>query len=219
MKAPAFAARDPLPQRFRELWRRTVGDESWEAAFAALDQGYSGASRVYHGWSHVLDLLQKLDAVRGLPDFRAVSFDEVELAIFFHDAVYAPERHDNEARSAALFLNFAEDRGTAVDRARVAALIEATASHAASRDPAVRLTLDLDLSILGAAPDVYASYAAAVRQEYAFVPDPLWRHGRGEVLDRFLARERIYQTDPFFTRLEAAARANLAEERRQLEAA
>jgi predicted metal-dependent HD superfamily phosphohydrolase len=211
------AVASALTARFRELWRRGVRAHGWETAFAALDAGYGSPARAYHAWSHIADLLQRLDGVRDAPEFAGVAFDDVELAVFFHDAVYDPRRHDNEARSAALFLGLAAAGGAADERLRrVASLIAATAAHPPSSDRATQLMLDLDLGILAAPPEVYASYVAGVRREYGHVPDPAWARGRIAVLDRFLARDRIYQTAVFFARLEAGARANLQTERRQL---
>lgn len=78
--------------------------------------------------------------------------------------------------------------------------------------------LDLDLAVLGAPRAIYDAYAAAIRREYAMVPDAAWRTGRAGVLDRFLDRPRLYQTGHFHERLESAARANLADEAAALHA-
>jgi len=200
-----------LRARFDALWSRTVGTPG-AAAWRALDAGYGAADRHYHGWPHVAALLAGHDAARATPAFAGLDGDAIDLAIFFHDAVYDTVRADNEARSADLLLAQA---GPAADDARVraaAAMIRATAAHGASGDPATRLLLDLDLSVLGAPPAAYAAYAAAIRREYAAIPEAAWRLGRAGVLDRFLARPRLYQTDLFHDGLEAAARANLAAE-------
>jgi predicted metal-dependent HD superfamily phosphohydrolase len=69
---------------------------------------------------------------------------------------------------------------------------------------------------LGADEPVYRDYAAKIRQEYAWVPEPQYREGRRRVLERFLSRVRIYQ---FLERLEGAARRNLAAEIVRLEGA
>jgi predicted metal-dependent HD superfamily phosphohydrolase len=79
------------------------------------------------------------------------------------------------------------------------------------------LLLDLDLSILGAAPAEYCAYAEAIRREYASVPDGLYRAGRRRVLEDFLARERIYRTGRLSVLWEGPARANLADEVARLE--
>lgn len=200
-----------LRARFDALWARTVGTPG-AAAWRALDAGYGAADRHYHGWPHVAALLAGHDSVRAHPDFVGVDGDAVDLAIAFHDAVYDTARADNEARSADLLR---AEAGPASEEARVRAaiaMIHATAAHGPSADPATRLLLDLDLAVLGAPRAVYAAYAAAIRREYAAVPEAAWRLGRAQVLDRFLARPRLYQTDLFHDRLEAAARANLAAE-------
>ena len=200
-----------LRARFDALWARTVGTSS-AAAWQTLDAGYGAADRHYHGWPHVAALLAGHDAVRAHPAFAGLDGDAIDLAIVFHDAVYDTARADNEARSADLL---GTEAGSAADDSRVhaaAAMIRATATHGPSTDPATRLLLDLDLAVLGAPRAAYAAYAAAIRREYAAIPEPAWRLGRAGILDRFLARPRLYQTDHFHDRLEAAARANLAAE-------
>lgn len=209
---------DPLRARFTGLWTRTVGPDGAEAAWRALEAGYGSAGRHYHGWGHVAALLAGHDAVRDRRDFARLDHDALDLAILFHDAVYDTARADNEARSADLLAAHAGP-AAGTDRLLAArAMIRATAAHAPSPDPAIQLMLDLDLAVLGAAPPVYAAYAAAIRQEYAAIPEAAWRLGRAGVLDRFLARPRLYQTDLFHDRLEASARANLAAEARALRA-
>ena len=46
-------------------------------------------------------------------------------------------------------------------------------------------------------------------QSGEWVEETVFAAKRAEILHRFLARERIYQTDLFFHRMEAEARANL----------
>ena len=71
------------------------------------------------------------------------------------------------------------------------------------------LFLDMDLSILGSTPDLFAAYEDAVRREYGWVPDALWREGRRKVLQGFLDRPAIYASPQFRASHEAAAHANL----------
>ncbi len=66
--------------------------------------------------------------------------------------------------------------------------------------------------LLAAAPDRYRAYAQAIRQEYAAVPDSLYRPGRRRVLESFLARRHIYLTERLRALWEAPARANLSGE-------
>ena len=69
---------------------------------------------------------------------------------------------------------------------------------------------DVDLTILGEPPDRFDAYQAAIRREYSWVPSFVYRRRRARLLEGFLARERIYATDRFYERYEAAARRNLA---------
>lgn len=200
--------------RFEELWGRVVGPQKDGEAWARLDAGYREPHRAYHAWPHIAAMLAGLDEVREEPAFAAARFDEIETAIFFHDAVYDARRDDNEALSAELFQTCAGERAAMGPEGvrRVAAMILATAKHLPAPDISTRLLLDLDLAVLGSAPEKYASYAGAVRKEFAFVPDAAWRTGRAAVMDRFLARERLYQTDCFHARHERQARVNIAGE-------
>jgi predicted metal-dependent HD superfamily phosphohydrolase len=79
------------------------------------------------------------------------------------------------------------------------------------------LFLDMDLSILGASPEAFDAYEQAVRREYAWVEEPMWRAGRGAVLKSFLARQYIFHTDAFRRRFEPQARQNLARSLETLE--
>src|SRR5262249_34922147 len=73
------------------------------------------------------------------------------------------------------------------------------------------LFLDMDLAILGASPETFADYEAAVRREYAWVPQSLWIVGRMKVLESFLERPAIFMSPQFRTSHEAAARRNLTQ--------
>ena len=79
-------------------------------------------------------------------------------------------------------------------------------THDAGEDVDARVLIDADLAILGASEPVYRDYAEKIRQEYAWVPEAGYRHGRRRVLDSFLARPRIYH---FLGQLEEPARRNL----------
>lgn len=173
---------------------------------------YAAPDRHYHGLSHIEAMLELARIHRTeLADPEAV-----EAAIWFHDAVYDSRAKDNEAASAALAVERLGGRIEPTRLARIAAMIEATAHHhlpdldteQARADAA--LFLDMDLAILGAAPDVFDAYEEAVRREYDWVPEPLWRSGRAGVLAGFLERQHFFHTDLFRERLEAQARANVA---------
>lgn len=168
---------------------------------------YTAAERRYHDLRHIEACLNLLDGVRRL----ASSPDAVELAIWFHDAVYDSRRHDNEEASATLadgaMKRIGIDRETAQP---VRGLILATRHAQPPVDADAALLVDIDLSILGQPEAVFDEYERGVRFEYAWVPEADFRAGRSKVLQSFLARPRIYCTDHFRGALEAGARANLA---------
>ena len=143
--------------------------------------------------------------------------EAAELAAWFHDAVYAG-RPDDEERSAEL----ARDELTAAGAgpalvAEVVRLVLLTRAHdPAPDDRPGALLCDADLSVLGAGPQRYADYVAGVRAEYAHVDDAGWRTGRAQVLRDLLALEPLFRTAEGQDRWEAAARASLTAELRDL---
>ena len=91
----------------------------------------------------------------------------------------------------------------------MARLVRLTDHRAPPPDAAGRLLSDIDLSILGRLPDEFDAYDAAIRAEYAWVPDEAYRIERRKILSALLAREPLYGTEPIRRRYEAAARVNL----------
>jgi predicted metal-dependent HD superfamily phosphohydrolase len=179
---------------------------------ADLASAYQAPGRHYHDLRHIEALLAYAAACSELFADR----DAVEAAIWFHDAVYDTRRHDNEEMSAVLAETRLAGTAEAGRIARIAAMIRATAGHLCPdfENPAHRsdcaLFLDMDLAILGSPAAEFDAYDAAVRREYAWVPEPQWRHGRRTVLEGFLAREAIYASARFRASHEAPARRNLA---------
>lgn len=176
-----------------------------------LEAAYAEPHRRYHGRAHIVHCLEMLDDVAGLaaPDRRLLAW-----AIWWHDAVYDPRAPDNEARSAEMARSDLAALGASPDeRDEVARLILLTAGHAVEPDDRLgALLVSIDLSILGAPRADYDAYASGVRQEYAHVPDEMWRDGRARVLRRFLDAPVLFPDPAFATRLDTPARANLARE-------
>ncbi|MGM9425495.1 HD domain-containing protein [Hydrogenophaga sp. MI9] len=191
---------------------------SWQRAWSALglpapdglmprllDAWAEPPSR-YHTQQHLRECLALLEPALDL----AQRPGEVELALWFHDAVYDPQGKDNKARSADWACDALAQAGACDEvQLRVRALIMATCHDAEPVDSDARLLVDIDLAILGADPARFAEYDAQVRDEYRWVPSWLYRRKRKEVLAGFLARPAIYGTERFRERFEAQARDNL----------
>ena len=183
------------------------------ATFDALTHAYSEPHRHYHTAAHIDHCLALLDEFRPLATRPA----EVELAIWFHDAVYRPLSRDNEEQSAVWADTFLENNNVVPDvRQRVTALIRATVHDASPNDDDAALLVDIDLSILGADEQTYRQYEDAVRREYRWVPGPVFRRGRRRILQSFLERDRIYSVEPLAQRFESRARDNLGDAIRRL---
>ncbi len=210
-KDGGFAGRPALI--WSALWAVTASSGDAGAVLGLLTAAYGEPHRAYHGAAHIracLDLaLERLgDAAIGLDEMRAL-----QMALFWHDVVYDPRRTDNERRSADVFRGIAAYGGMAASFIeRVDGLIMATAGHDADATPAGAAMLGIDLAALGAPDRVYDAYAAAIRREYAFVPERDYRAGRAAVLRRFLDRPRIFVDPICFDRYESAARNNISRE-------
>ncbi|MFE2414830.1 hypothetical protein ACFXDE_41505 [Kitasatospora sp. NPDC059408] len=171
--------------------------------------------RRYHTTDHLRAVLRHVDGLAA----HAADPDAVRLAAWFHDAVYRPDRSENEERSAALAVRALTAAGLPAARtAEVERLVLLTVTHdPAPGDRDGEVLCDADLAVLGGTPEAYAAYAAAVREEYGFVPEPDFRAGRAAVLRRLLALPALYRTPAAHERLTAPARANLAAELELLE--
>lgn len=168
-------------------------------------------SRHYHNLVHIASMLRGLT----LHGATAIDHDALALAILFHDAIYDATKGDNEVASARLAASHLTDLRVAAEMiARVQTLILATlhGERTPADDTDMALLVDLDLAILAASSEHYAVYAAAVRREYAHVPDQAFRAGRAKVLAGFVARPRIFATPLLVSLWEAKARTNLSAE-------
>jgi predicted metal-dependent HD superfamily phosphohydrolase len=196
-----------MRSRFESLWRRLGAAGDGAAVHTALDAAYREPGRVYHTVEHLSDCLARLDEFRD-PE---AEHDLVEVAIWFHDAVYDPRRRDNESRSAEWAARALGDAGVTGNLVqRVSALVLLTRHLGPAVDSAGRLLCDIDLSILGRESAEFDRFDRAIRAEYAWVPAPEYRAGRARILRGFLERQPLYQTIPFRLRYEEAARRNLA---------
>lgn len=189
-------------------------DAQWQALRAA----YAAPPRAYHHFGHVQAVLAQFRDVAAGPGWHRPA--EVWLAVLYHDAVYVPGRKDNEARSADLATGHigATWPSPTVDAGRVSELILLTARHGGlapadagdGRDGEdARLFLDCDMAILGAPRQDFAAYDRAIAEEYSAVPRWLYRIKRRQFFRHVLSSERIFLSDHFHARLDAAARENL----------
>ena len=181
----------PVAADLLERWTGLVGPGA-QAVGRDLMTRWSEPHREYHDVAH---LRAVLDAVDLLAE-HAVDLAAVRLAAWFHDAVYQGEAGTDEEASAVLAERVLQSVGVPRDRvAEVARLVRLTAGHDPEPGDADGAVLcDADLAVLGSDPQDYAAYVAAVRREYAAVPDDAFRAGRAAVLERLLGLDPLYRT-------------------------
>lgn len=168
---------------------------------------WSETHRKHHTVTHLHEML---DAI-GLLAEAGIEFDReaVELAAWFHDAIYEIGRDDNEDRSAELARDLLESSPV---RDEVARLVLVTKTHkVAEGDVNAAVLSDADLSVLGSPPARYRAYSEAVREEYAKIPDETFKPARAQVLQALLDGP-IFRTAPGRAKWEEPARRNIAEE-------
>jgi predicted metal-dependent HD superfamily phosphohydrolase len=191
------------------------------AFLAELQRRHAEPHRRHHTWSRVAGLLAMAEEVaHGIADRPAFI-----LALLFHTAIFDRAQPGNARKSAALMREVLGGRVPEERLARAEALIHAFALQELpdTDDPSLRgdaaLLLDMDNAPLGAPPAEYDAYEAAIRAEFAHLPDGAWEDGRAAQLRMLLWRERIYRTDRFFLAHEKRARRNLERRLAALEAA
>ena len=194
-------------QRWTALWKRLGAQGDANAVYDDLVARYSEPHRAYHTLEHIRHCLDEFEQVRHL----ATNPDAVELALWYHDAIYDTKTKDSEERSAALAVEEARNASLPDSFGQsVANLIMATKHTTAPTDPDVQLLVDIDLSILGQTGDKFDEYERQVRKEYEWVAEDAFVAGRSSILKSFLDRTTIYSTRLLLNKYEVQARRNIA---------
>jgi predicted metal-dependent HD superfamily phosphohydrolase len=192
-----------------ERWERLMtafGASGNAETYADLIAAYSEPHRHYHTAAHIDDCLAQLDQSQSVAD----APHEVELALWFHDAVYKPTSSGNESESSEWAMRLLRSIGAPEgQQRRISAFIFATKHDAEPERGDASVVVDIDLSILGRNIRDYDLFEERVRREYKWVPGGLYRRKRIEVLESFLKRRTIYTTQHFYGLYEIAARHNL----------
>lgn len=168
---------------------------------------YAEPQRKYHTVQHLSECLALLEHHLDL----AAEPAEVEMALWFHDAVYDVKGADNELKSAAWAEMELSEAGVSAERiARVSSHILATRHGGLPEGRDQMLLVDIDLAILGAPRSRFEEYERQVRAEYGWVPEPLFCCKRQALLEEFLHRSPLYSTPVLREALQGRARENLA---------
>lgn len=203
---PSKPGRAALATRFADLVERLGARAPAPPIFDRLYSAWASSTRHYHDVEHLIDCLREVDGEEA-----STTRDLVELALWYHDAIYEPGKADCEARSAKWLAADCKTLGLGDEVAREAtALVEATAhGRSAVESDAAALVVDIDLSILGREAQRFMEFEYGVEKEYAAIPTLAFRRGRGRFLAHLLVGP-IYRTSRYRERFESAARANIS---------
>ncbi|PSN33311.1 hypothetical protein C0J52_21231 [Blattella germanica] len=187
-------------QRAMKLQMSSTLEEVWTEATknlskAAVDEWwtkilekYGEDERNYHNIHHLEEKIEHFKTVKGVLG----NPDAVALAIIFHYYEYDPKAMDCVEKNCEHFNKFADDSGIpkeSVLRSKVVELLQAAATHSTdahknegqygSED--LHFFLDIDMAVLGSDPELYSEYIAKIQQEYAFLPETMYKSLRLKV--------------------------------------
>ena len=191
---------------WHHLWGRMEARGNAQEIYNDLVTRYAEPHRAYHTIEHIKHCLYEFEQVRRLAEWP----DDIELAIWYHDAIYDTKSKDNEEKSASLAREMLRNasKNDVVGRF-VTRLILATKHSVIPDNYDAELLADIDLSILGQPEGRYDEYERQIRKEYQDVSDEDFLRGRVKILRSFLERRSIYWTGFFRDKYEERARKNI----------
>ncbi|HXV27083.1 MAG TPA: hypothetical protein VD862_03635 [Candidatus Paceibacterota bacterium] len=199
----------PTRQRFANTWLAVGCTTDPEPVYRDLRRRYAEDGRYYHTWAHISECIVRLDRFRHL----AKHPDEVEMALYWHDAVYAFLRgrkpvEDNEEQSAWLCRDAMVAGGAPDDvTVRCMSLIMATRHTGDVLTGDKALAADLDMAIMGESSRRYLQASTQIASEYQQgmnLTHEQFREGRTKFLTRTL--QRFMVGPPLFHTAELAAK-------------
>ena len=213
----AISTKDYLQQR----WRLTLGRLQTKPSlgirpFEEIVRRYSEETRFHHGLEHLRFGFQVLDEMFPINE---PNLGLIDAAFWYHDFVYDPKLHDNEANSAFV----AEDRvmrclgASEQNSTNVGMLIRATDHKAPPKTREGEVLLDIDLAILGATPEEFDRYESGIWDEYKnHVSLEDYRHTRANILKKLGYGFIFWSSEMRKSLYEQRAKVNLRRAIRQL---
>lgn len=195
-------------RRFLVLWQRNaaaptaaVAERSW----SYLMTRFSEPHRHYHGRNHLRHCLRELDQAAD----QIGDADMVEMALWFHDAIYDAGADDNEERSAQWFESVAEQALNPKFIREVREAILDTVHRALPEAGNARFVVDIDLSSFGLPWGEFMADSHALRKEQMHLSDQDFYRRKCVFLKSLIDRSTIYATPYFRNLYEVAARTNI----------
>lgn len=210
-----------LKQRFYQLVNSyTKNQDLINSLWSAIAIRYAENHRTYHNLNHITEIFKAFDTYKS----KLENPDIVAFSIFYHDIIYSIYKKNNEEKSALFALqeltplNFSLNTSLYNNHTFLDGIknqIIATKTHTAINND-TKWLLDFDLEILGKSSEVYKNYTKKIREEYKLIPTILYKQGRKKVLQHFIDKPFIYNTDTFINLYEKQAKLNLSNELKSL---
>ncbi len=196
-----------MEERFVKLFERIGSKGDPKKEFNRLKKLYSRPKRFYHTLEgHINDCLGEFDLVKS----QIFDKNEVEFAIWYHDAIYDSKSNNNEEKSAEIAYNVCISCGLSSKFSQnVKDLILITKHTNSPKNINQKYIIDIDLSSLGKSLEEFNLNYENIRKEYSWVPEKQFKEGRIKILSGFLKRQNIYFTSSFRERYELNAQKNL----------
>ncbi len=197
-----------------KMFMELIGNPSkGDEVFKYLTGVYSQPQRHYHVLVHIVSMHDRFFEYHK-KHYLSLSTLYIQItlaALWFHDCIRDPMARDNEERSIRAFRRQAKKLGLEkIVIIMVNKLIRATKHEKFVSTVLEQLICDLDLSVFASHPSTFNKYERDIRKEYDWVDMKTFAPKRIEVLERFLKREKIFQTPFFHKKYEAKARKNLS---------
>ena len=183
--------------------------------FETLCRKYTESGRRYHTPAHIDHCLRQLDLAADHMDER----DAVEMALWFHDAIYdlGSQHSENERNSADLFVSLVGAHVSPRFRERVYELIMITTHRNLPRSRDECFIVDIDLSGFGLPWEDFTRDSIAVKDEQRHLSDDVFFSRQRKFFETLLSREHFCFTEFFRERHEQNARKNIQRCLRTLE--
>lgn len=173
--------------------------------YQELASHYAEPHRHYHTGNHIDRCLEQFDLTKQLMN----APDAVEMALWFHDAIYDLKARDNEQQSADLFLAWLGDPADTLFDQRVVELILFTTHQQPPPPGDGQYMVDIDLASFGQPWPRCRQDAVAIRTEHADQADTAFFSQQKRFLQALLDRPSIYASEWFRDRYETQARDNI----------
>ncbi|MDR1693884.1 MAG: adenylyltransferase/cytidyltransferase family protein [Lactobacillaceae bacterium] len=188
-----------------------LDDGEIDIHFNKLVKHYS-QNRSHHNLSHIAYGLNQINIYkksgRKIPNIIAL-----KTAMFFHDTINTGDKFDEErsAKMAAAFMHKADKKDLNIVRKCIMATKHTDNKTTEDMSLEEKIIADIDLAVLGDNRN-FGTYSQNIRKEYSHFDDGKYAAGRTAVLNKFLSKDKIFQTD-YFARFERKAKDNLKKER------